>query len=167
MTILTYTSVARTCCDVLTCWIKSTAQNFALYNVSFKYIYNIETKWLKYTECAPARLTIGASRLLVLWTVRISPLFRSSFAEDIAIWLLGGGVALALLTTAAPSDGDSDRLDIFSERQRNLQTSVLSGKCRSRSILSIYQFCPQVSYYSIGFSMQGNYLVSNWLRIMA
>lgn len=72
---------------------------------------------VKYTECAPARLTIGASRLLVLGTVRISPLFRSSFVEDIAIWLLGGGVALALLTSAPPGDGDSDRLDIFSGRQ--------------------------------------------------
>lgn len=86
---------------------------------------------VKYTECAPARLTIGASRLLVLWTVRISPLLRSSFVEDIAIWLLGGGVALALLTSTPPAEGDSDRLDIFSGSQ--VKTSVLSGKRRSSS----------------------------------
>ena len=90
---------------------------------------------VKYTECAPARLTIGASRLLVLWTVRISPLFRSSFVEDMAIWLLGGGVALALLTSAPPADGDSDRLDIFSGR--GTQTSLVSGKRRSCSTLQL------------------------------
>ena len=47
MSFLTYTSVAGTCCNVLTTWIKSTAQNFALYNVSFKYIFihNVKTKW--------------------------------------------------------------------------------------------------------------------------
>jgi len=30
--------------------------------------------------------------------------------------LLGGGVAFALLTSAPPGDGDSDRFDIFSGR---------------------------------------------------
>ena len=130
-TILTYTSVTGTCCNVLTCWIKSTAQNFALYDVPFTYIYLKYNQMVKYTECAPARLTIGASRLLVLWTVRISPLFRSSFVEDIAIWLLGGGVALALLISAPPADGDSDRLDIFSGRQVKTSVFKFSGKRRS------------------------------------
>ena len=37
------------------------------------------------TEWAPDKLTIGAARLLVRWTVRMSPLLLSSFEEEIAI----------------------------------------------------------------------------------
>ena len=34
------------------------------------------------TLCAPERLMMGASRLLVLWMDRIKPLLRSSFPEE-------------------------------------------------------------------------------------
>ena len=38
-----------------------------------------------------------------------------------AIWLLGGGVALDLLTSTPPSDGDSDRFDIFFRVERQVR----------------------------------------------
>lgn len=55
---------------------------------------------------------MGASRLLVRATVRISPLFRSSFAEEMAIWVEGGGVAFARLISAPLALGEDGRLDI-------------------------------------------------------
>ena len=55
---------------------------------------------------------MGASRLLVRATVLISPLFRSSFADEMAIWVEGGGVALARLISAPPALGDEGRFDI-------------------------------------------------------
>lgn len=57
---------------------------------------------------------IGASRLLVRWTVLISPLLRSSFDEEITILLDGGGVAFALFTRAPSRGGESPRFDILS-----------------------------------------------------
>jgi len=56
---------------------------------------------------------MGASRLLVLCTVRIRPLFLSSFDEEIAIWLDGGGVAFARLTRAPPGVGEGPLFDIL------------------------------------------------------
>jgi hypothetical protein len=41
------------------------------------------------------------------------PLLRSSLPEDIAIWLLGGGVALALFTSVPSGGGDGPRFDIL------------------------------------------------------
>jgi hypothetical protein len=67
----------------------------------------------RHTAWAPARLTMGASRLLVRATVRIRPLFRSSFAEEMAICVEGGGVALARFISAPPEVGEDGRFDIF------------------------------------------------------
>ena len=38
-----------------------------------------------HTPCVPARLTMGALRLLVLWMDQIRPLLRSSFPEEMTI----------------------------------------------------------------------------------
>jgi hypothetical protein len=56
---------------------------------------------------------IGASRLLVRWTVLTSPLLLSSPEEEIAIWLDGGGVALALFTRVPSRGGEGPRFDIL------------------------------------------------------
>lgn len=45
--------------------------------------------------------------------VRMSPFDRSSFVDDIAIWLDGGGVALALFIRVPSSVGEPVRLDIL------------------------------------------------------
>lgn len=42
------------------------------------------------------------------------PLLRSSFPEEMAIWFLGGGVALALFTRVPSADGgDELRFDMM------------------------------------------------------
>lgn len=66
------------------------------------------------TECAPDKLTIGASRLLVRWTVLMRPLLRSSPVEEIAIWVFaGGGVSLArFITVPWRVGGEALRFDI-------------------------------------------------------
>jgi hypothetical protein len=60
---------------------------------------------------------MGASRLLVRWTERMSPLLRSSPAEEIAIWLFArGGVALAFfMRTPSVGGGDAPRFDMSGE----------------------------------------------------
>lgn len=63
------------------------------------------------TECAPDKLTMGASKLLVRWTVRIRLLLRSSLDDEMAIWFVGGGVARAFFTSA-PAGGVALRFDM-------------------------------------------------------
>jgi len=106
----TYTSVGRTSSNILACWVESAAHNFTLHG-HISHACLSPPKKLQ-TECAPARLTMGASRLLVLCTVRISPLFLSSFDDEIAIWLDGGGVALARFTRAPPGVGEGPLFDM-------------------------------------------------------
>jgi len=60
---------------------------------------------------------IGASRLLVRWTVLMSPLLRSSFDEEMAIWLDGGGVALAFFIKVPSKGGEGPRFDILYVRR--------------------------------------------------
>ena len=57
---------------------------------------------------------MGASRLLVRFTVRMRPFDRSSLDEDIAIWFVGGVKGRAFLMRA-PSEGEEARFDIFGE----------------------------------------------------
>jgi hypothetical protein len=56
---------------------------------------------------------IGASRLLVRWTVLTNPLLLSSPEEEMTIWLDGGGVALALFTRVPSRGGEGPRFDIL------------------------------------------------------
>ena len=58
---------------------------------------------------------MGASKLLVRWTVRMRPLLRSSLDDEIAIWFVGGGVARAFFTSA-PLGGEALRFDIEDDR---------------------------------------------------
>lgn len=57
---------------------------------------------------------MGASKLLVRFTVRMSPF--SFVPEEIAIWLVGGGVARALLMSVPSGGGDPPRLDMLPVR---------------------------------------------------
>lgn len=55
---------------------------------------------------------MGASRLLVRFTVLISPFCRSSFEEEIAIWVDDGEPERALLMRVPPPGGDAPLFDI-------------------------------------------------------
>jgi hypothetical protein len=57
---------------------------------------------------------MGASRLLVRATVRMRPLLRSSPADEMAIWFVGGGVAFARLMIMPLDGGDALLFDMFS-----------------------------------------------------
>jgi hypothetical protein len=56
---------------------------------------------------------MGASRFLVRFMVRISAFWFASFDEEMAIWLDGGSLDLALLISTPPSGGgEGPRFDI-------------------------------------------------------
>lgn len=80
------------------------------------------------TECEPAKLMIGASRLLVRWTVLMSACSRSLFEEDIAIWLACcGSDERARLMSAPCGRGEAPRFDMLHQR---LQPVLLSVEAR-------------------------------------
>lgn len=110
----TNASVSWTSSNILSCRIEATAQYFSLTSSQSSMITSMQDLIL--TEWAPERLIIGASRLLVRFTVLISPFWRSS-VEDMAIWVVGGSFERALLTRAPPGGGDAVRFDIV-ERDR-------------------------------------------------
>jgi len=66
---------------------------------------------------------MGASKLLVRWTVRIRPLLRSSLDDEIAIWFVGGGVARARFISA-PVGGEALRFDIADCRKLDVEGTV-------------------------------------------
>ena len=114
----TDSSISRTRSNVLSGRVKPTAHNLCLANT-----INTNTQFSKddkLTPCEPDRLIIGASKLLVRFTVLMSPCSRSLFEDEIAIWLFGCGEDdRTLLTSAPPGGGEAPRFDIPS--------SVLGG----------------------------------------
>lgn len=68
------------------------------------------------TECAPDKLIIGASRLLVRFMLRIKPFWRSSPEDEMTSSFLGGEPERALLTNV-PSPGDGVPLFDIAERE--------------------------------------------------
>jgi len=56
---------------------------------------------------------MGASRLLVRFTVRMRPFCRSSFDEEMAIWLDGGVEERTLFIRMPAGGGEAPRLDIL------------------------------------------------------
>lgn len=73
-----------------------------------------ETKVTKHTPCDPVKLIMGASRLLVRFTVRMRACWRSSFEDEMAIWLVGPGEDSRVLLMRVPGgNGEAARLDIF------------------------------------------------------
>lgn len=56
---------------------------------------------------------MGASSPLVLLTVRIKALLRSSFDDEMAIWFVGGEAPLARLIKMPSEGGECSLFDIF------------------------------------------------------
>lgn len=54
-------------------------------------------------------------------TVRMSPLLRSSPADEMAIWFVGGGVAFARWMMMPPVGGDALLFDMFSSVREGLE----------------------------------------------
>ena len=65
------------------------------------------------TPCAPDRLMIGASRLLVRLTVRMRACCLSSLEEEMAIWVSGAGEPERARFMSTPlGGGDAPRFDM-------------------------------------------------------
>ena len=67
---------------------------------------------------------IGASKLLVRFTVRMRACCRSSFDDEIAIWVSGAGEPERARLMRAPPGGDAPRLDMVDDDE-DMGLSVL------------------------------------------
>lgn len=74
------------------------------------------------TECAPLRLMMGASRLLVRLTLRTRPFWRSS--PDTTSWLRGGVFERARFTSWPSPGGDGPLFDMVDREPELWSTKV-------------------------------------------